>query len=70
MDPLDPRLHIIPNVPRRHLPHEAFLNRTKDARHQFEDHAHYRHREHPTTGLHHRPDQGALPTSLSWIQDR
>ena len=70
MDPLDPRLHIIPNVPRRHLPNEAFLNRTKDARHQFEDHKDDRHREHPATSLHHRPDQGALPTSLSWIQDR
>ena len=70
MDPLDPRLHIIPNVPRRHLPHEAFLNRTKDEGHQLEDHSHYRHREHPTTSLHPRPDQGTLPTSLSWIQDR
>ena len=70
MDPLDPRLHIIPNVPRRHLPHEAVLNWFKDARHQFEDHEDYRHREHPTAGLHPRPDQGALPTSLSWIQDR
>ena len=67
---MDPRLHIIPNVPCRHLPHEAFLNRFEDAGHQFEDHADDRHREHPTTSLHPRPDQGALPSSLSWIRDR
>merc|ERR1719400_1830774 len=34
-----------PNDDRRHLPHEAFLNRFEDAGHQFEDHADDRHRE-------------------------